>query len=158
MTKIIKTNVIREIESKNIFYNAFTYPADGSLSAAEVAEKIGKPESQVFKTLVTISKSKNINVFVVPANRELDLKAAANVAKEKSVSMLPLKDLFNKTGYVHGGCSPIAMKRSYNTFIDESANNYDSIIVSAGKIGIQIELKLEDLIKLTNAKLEEISK
>lgn len=136
------------LDKKGIKYNAFTYGNGEALSGTEVAHILGQDENQVFKTLVTTSKSGKNYVFVVPSPKELDLKKAAKHVGEKSVEMLKSKDLLPLTGYVHGGCSPIGMKKAFVTTIDASAENFDSIIFSAGKIGFQVQMTLSELGKM----------
>ena len=123
----------------------------------EVAAVLGENPEAVFKTLVTVGKSGEHYVFVVPVNRELSLKKAANVAGEKSVSMIKSKELLPLTGYIHGGCSPIGMKKFFRTFIDRSAENQQTIMVSGGKIGYQIEIAPQELAKVIRFMLEDIS-
>lgn len=123
----------------------------------EVADVLGQNPNQVFKTLVTVS-GKNINyVFVVPVNKELDLKKAAKVVGEKSIEMIKSKELLSLTGYIHGGCSPIGMKKMFKTVIDESCKNFETIIFSGGKIGYQVELKLEDIEKVIRVEYNDIT-
>lgn len=143
-----KTNVMRILDKKKITYQHFCYVNTGAISGLEVAAVLKQNPDQVFKTLVTISKSGKYYVFMIPVAKELDLKKAAQSVKEKSVEMLHLKDLLPVTGYVHGGCSPIGMKKQFDTVIDFSAENFDTIIFSAGKIGYQVELSLCDLQKI----------
>ena len=142
-----KTNVMRLLESKKIPYTAHTYSPDPSLSGEEIARILGENPSFVFKTLVTVAKSGQHYVFVIPAAEELDLKKAAAAVGEKNLEMLKAKELLPLTGYVHGGCSPIGMKKQFRTFIHETAQNYDTILFSAGKIGYQVECSLEGLRK-----------
>lgn len=139
-----KTNVMRIAESAGVSFHDYSYD-NTLLNAEQVAAALGKEVGKVFKTLVTVAKSGKNYVFMLPAASELDLKKAAKAAGEKSVEMLPQKKLFPLTGYVHGGCSPVGMKRQFETFIDESAENYETIIFSAGKVGRQIEMSLKDL-------------
>ncbi|ADY55972.1 ybaK/ebsC protein [Syntrophobotulus glycolicus DSM 8271] len=147
-----KTNVIRILEAQNIEHEVFTYEvSDGLLDAITVAGKVGFDPDLVFKTLVTTGKNSGIYVFVIPGNCELDLKKAAQAAREKSIQMLKAKDLLSLTGYIHGGCSPIGMKKKFSTYIEEVASGYDDILVSAGKIGVQVKIKPADLIDLTGA-------
>ena len=149
-----KTNVMRILEQHKIKYISYTYDSsDGAISGIDVANKIGKNINQVFKTLVTISSKNIFYVFVIPVNKELDLKKAAKAANEKSIQMIKSKDLLTNTGYIHGGCSPIGMKKRYKTFIDLSANDFEKIIFSAGKIGYQVELSLNDLKKVISFEL-----
>jgi len=155
----IKTNVMRILDQKKIEYNITTYDSkDGKIDGVSVAAKIGKKPEFVFKTLVCQGNSKDFYVFVIPVNEELDLKKAARVSKEKSIDMIAVKDIQKLTGYVRGGCSPIGMKKEYITFLDSSALSLDKIIVSGGKIGFQVELKAEDLIKAVDARFEDITK
>ena len=142
-----KTNVIRIAESEGVDFKDYSYD-NLLLNAEEVAAALGQDVGKVFKTLVTVAKSGKNYVFMVPAAKELDLKKASKAAGEKSIEMLVQKKLFPLTGYVHGGCSPIGMKRQFKTFIDESAENYETIFFSAGKIGRQIEMSLSDLQKI----------
>ena len=122
----------------------------------EVADYLGQDVNKVFKTLVTTGKSKNHYVFMIPVAEELELKKAAKAVGEKSIEMLKSKDLLGLTGYVHGGCSPIGMKKNFKTTIHYTAENYDTIMFSGGKIGFQLELKLEDLRKVINVTTEDI--
>lgn len=140
-----KTNVMRILDKKKIFYKKYTYIDTDAVSGIEVATVLNQNPKQVYKTLVTIGKSKNYFVFVIPVEKELDLKKAAKSVGEKSVEMLKLKDLLPTTGYIHGGCSPIGMKKSFTTVIDNSVESLETIIFSAGKVGYQVELKVDDL-------------
>lgn len=142
-----KTNVHRTLDAKKISYTTYSYPPDASLSGAEVAELLGQDPKKVFKTLVTRAKSGKFYVFMVPVEKSLNLKKAAKAVGEKSVEMIQQKELFPLTGYVHGGCSPIGMKKLFPTVIDASCQNLDTIIFSAGKIGKQVELNLPDFKK-----------
>lgn len=152
----MKTNVMRILDQKKINYIVHTYR--NAISGIEVADTLHESYDKVFKTLVTVSNT-NINyVFVVPVNKELDLKKAAKVVGEKSIEMLKSTNLLPLTGYIHGGCSPIGMKKQFKTIIDISASNKDKIYVSAGKIGYQIEIELKELQKAINFKLEDIAK
>ena len=141
-----KTNVMRILYQKKIPYNKYRYGDGTAISGIEVAASLNQNPDLVFKTLVTVGKTKQYYVFVIPVNAELDLKKAASAAGEKSVSMIRQKELLELTGYVHGGCSPIGMKKQFRTFIHETALLYDTVCVSAGKVGFQIELSPEDLI------------
>jgi Cys-tRNA(Pro)/Cys-tRNA(Cys) deacylase len=145
--KAEKTNVMRILEQKKLDYKSYTYESDGAISGVEVAAMLGFDENRVFKTLVTESASKNHYVFMIPVAKELDLKKAAAAVSEKSVSMLKSKDLLPLTGYVHGGCSPIGMKKQFRTVIDRTAGDFEEIVFSAGKIGFQVEITLEALKK-----------
>ena len=148
MGKQDKTNCMRVLESKKIPYAAHLYEADPTLSGEDIARLLGEDPSQVFKTLVTVGKPQKYYVFVIPVSCELNLKKAASAAGEKSVSMIPQRDLLPLTGYVHGGCSPIGMKKRFPTFIHESAAGLDRIFVSAGRVGCQVELAPADLIRI----------
>lgn len=151
-----KTNVMRIIEQRKIEYNSHDYSDTGAVSGIEVAEALNENPENVFKTLVTVGKSGEHFVFVVPVNGELDLKKAAKTVGEKKIEMIKSKDLLPLTGYVHGGCSPIGMKKSFKTIINESAKDKEKIFFSAGKIGCQIEMKVEDLGKIINIKFADI--
>ena len=152
-----KTNVMRVLDSKKIKYNSFTYLDSGVVSGIEVARVIGQDPDRVFKTLVTEGASKKNYVFLVPVEKELDLKKAAKTVSEKSVSMIKSKELLPLTGYIHGGCSPIGMKKQFKTVIDSSASLYETIFFSGGKIGYQVELSLDDLKKCVPFTLEDIA-
>ena len=152
-----KTNVMRILDQKKIPYTSHNYLNTGAVSGTEVAEALGEDPDMVFKTLVTVGKSKTNYVFVVPVNKELNLKKAAQSVGEKSIEMIRSKELLPLTGYIHGGCSPIGMKKQFATTIDSSAENYGRIIFSAGKIGYQVEVSLEDLKKVIRYQLDEIA-
>lgn len=145
--KTEKTNVMRTLDRMKIAYRDYCYVSSGVISGAEVAQVLGLDPRRVFKTLVTVGKSKNHLVFMIPVEEELDLKKAAAAAGEKAVEMLKSKELLPLTGYVHGGCSPIGMKKQFKTFIHDTAADFDTIFFSAGKVGYQVELPLEDLKK-----------
>ena len=151
-----KTNVMRLLDGKKISYSSHTYEPDSSLSGEDIARILGEDPVKVFKTLVTQGKTGAYYVFVVPVQQELDLKKAAKEAGEKSISMIKQKELLPLTGYVHGGCSPIGMKKHFPTFIHETALLYEKIFVSAGRVGVQIELNPNDLINEAKAKTADI--
>lgn len=154
-----KTNALRILDAQKVSYEMLTYDnKDGKIDGISVAAKIGKEPKQVFKTLVAQGASKNIYVFVIPVAEELDLKKAAKAAKEKNVEMLPVKDIQKWTGYIRGGCSPIGMKKHYKTFIDQSSQQLDAMVVSAGKIGMQIVLAPGNLQEITQAELPDLIK
>lgn len=157
MKKEEKTNVMRVLDSKKITYKSYNYLSTGAISGTEVAEALGQNPDAVFKTLVTVSKSKNYYVFLVPVEKELDLKKAANVVGEKKIEMLKSKDLLPLTGYVHGGCSPIGMKKFFKTTIDKSAEEFETIMFSGGKIGYQVEVSPEDLNKVIRYEFADIT-
>lgn len=157
MKKITKTNAMRMLDSLNLSYEYATYDTeDGKIDGVSVAKKVGRNPETVFKTLVTIGHSKQLYVFVIPVEYELDLKKAAKAAEEKNIEMLPLKELTKNTGYVHGGCSPIGMKKLYRTFVDETAQLNDIIVVSGGMVGLQVILKPDDLISAVNAEYKDL--
>lgn len=151
-----KTNVMRVLDSKKIKYESHSYEADATLTGEQIAGILGEEADKVFKTLVTQGKTGTYYVFVVPVKEELDLKKAAKAAGEKSIAMIKQKELLGLTGYVHGGCSPIGMKKQFTTFIHETAESHDKVFVSAGKVGFQIELAPTDLIKVANCKVADI--
>lgn len=157
--KQAKTNAVRLIEQKKIAYEIFEYTInDGeAVDGLTVAGKIGQPVEHVYKTLVATAGKGNYFVFVIPVDAELNLKAAAKVAGQKKIEMLPVKELLGLTGYVRGGCSPIGMKKLFPTIIDEAATALDYMIVSAGKIGMQIKLAPRDLQKATNGQFASIA-
>ena len=157
MKKEEKTNVCRVLDGKKIPYEIHSYEPDASKSGVEIAEILGEDPEKVFKTLVTQGKSGAYYVFVIPVEDELDLKKAAKASGEKAVSMIKQKELLPLTGYVHGGCSPIGMKKQFSTFIHETAAEYDRIFVSAGKVGFQIELSPADLMTVADCTVSDIS-
>lgn len=144
-----KTNVMRLLEQKKVPYQSYCYVESGTTVGTEVAAVLGQNPSQVFKTLVTVGgKTKQNFVFVIPVNKELDLKKAATAVGEKSIEMIKSKELLPLTGYIHGGCSPIGMKKFFKTTVDESAKEFPTIFFSAGKIGYQVEVSPENLEKM----------
>ena len=153
---IEKTNVMRILEQNKINYTSHCYVDTGVISGTDVAAVLGQNPKQVFKTLVTIGSSNNHYVFLLPVEKELDLKKAAKSVKEKSISMIKSKDLLPLTGYIHGGCSPIGMKKQFKTVIDISAQNFDTIIFSGGKIGYQVQTSLDELKKIVAFELKDI--
>lgn len=152
-----KTNVMRILDQKKINYKSYSYIDTDAVSGMEVAEVLGEDPSRVFKTLVTVSNTNNYFVFVIPVNKELDLKKAAKAVGVKSVSMLKQKDLLPLTGYIHGGCSPIGMKKSFLTTFDSSCENFETIFFSAGKIGYQVEVKVSDLTSIIRLQFDSIT-
>jgi Cys-tRNA(Pro)/Cys-tRNA(Cys) deacylase len=151
-----KTNAMRQLDRKKAVYTVYSYDG-GALSGTEVAAALGQDPAHCFKTLVTVGRNGGYYVFMIPVAAELDLRKAASAAGEKSVAMLPQKELLPLTGYIHGGCSPIGMKKLYPTFIDESAQLFDAICVSAGKIGAQVELAPDALCGLVSAKYADLA-
>ncbi len=156
MKKEEKTNVMRVLDGKKIPYESHAYEPDATMTGEEIAGILGEDPDKVFKTLVTQGKSGAYYVFVVPVKAELDLKKAARASSEKAVSMIKQKELLPLTGYVHGGCSPIGMKKQFPTFIHETAVQQSKVFVSAGKVGHQIELTPEDLIRIAGCKVADI--
>jgi Cys-tRNA(Pro)/Cys-tRNA(Cys) deacylase len=151
-----KTNVMRMLDKHGIKYKHYNYENTAAISCEEVAKVLNQDPTQVFKTLVTVGKTGNHYVFVLPGAKELDLKKAAKAVGEKSIEMIKQKELLPLTGYIHGGCSPIGMKKFFKTTIDISAKNFDTIIFSAGKIGYQVLLSIEDLEKVIRFQLSDI--
>ncbi len=151
-----KTNVMRILDQKKIKYKSYNYLETGAISGMEVVEALDENPNLTFKTLVTVGKTNNHYVFLVPVNKELDLKKAAKAVNEKSIEMVKSKELLSLTGYIHGGCSPVGMKKSFKTVIDNSAKNYDKLIFSGGKIGYQVETTLDELKKVINFDLKDV--
>lgn len=155
----IKTNAMRILDLNNIEYNVHSYEAGKDhVDGTEVASKIGRDVKEVYKTLVAKGASKEFYVYVIPVSESLDLKKAARVTNEKNIEMINVKDINKVTGYIRGGCSPIGMKKTYKTFVNDSAKYLNSIIVSAGKIGYQIEISPLDLNKVINFEFVDIVK
>ena len=152
-----KTNVMRIFDQNKISYKSYCYVDSGVVSGIEVATVLNQNPDHVFKTLVTVGSSKNNYVFLVPVNKELNLKKAAKAANEKSIEMLKSKDLLPLTGYIHGGCSPIGMKKQFKTIIDASAEGFSTIIFSGGKIGYQVQTSLDELARILRFELVDIS-
>jgi len=156
---MIKTNAMRILDKRNAAYNIITYDVkDNKIDGISVAKKIGREEKYVYKTLVTHGISKDIYIIVIPVREEIDFKKAAKVTNEKRVEMLDLLDLQKYTGYIRGGCSPIGMKKQYKTFIDKSALEIDTIIVSAGKIGFQVEINANLLKNIVDGEFVDLIK
>lgn len=154
--KEIKTNAMRILEKEKIPFICHTYECDEFTDGIQIADMLSLPHEKVYKTLVTIGNSKNYFVFVIPVARELDLKKAAKAVGEKSVSMIHVKDINQVTGYIRGGCTAVGMKKQYVTRLDESARSKDKIYVSGGRIGSQIELKPDDLLKACRGEYADI--
>ena len=154
---IEKTNVMRILDQKKVKYISHCYAETSAISGIDVATVLNQNPEQVFKTLVTIGKSGHYYVFLVPVCSELDLKKAAGAVGEKHVEMIKSKELLPLTGYIHGGCSPVGMKKFFTTTIDSSAENFDTIIFSGGKIGYQVQISLADLSKVIKYQLKEIT-
>ena len=156
--KNIKTNAVRIAEKAKISFEAINYESDGFLEGTAIADKLGMPYDRTFKTLVTKGKPGDFFVFVVPVAEELDLKKAAKAVGEKSVEMLPVKDLLATTGYVRGGCSPIGMKKQFRTIIHQSSKNFETIMFSGGRLGTQLKMSPLDLANLINGEFADIIK
>ncbi len=152
----VKTNVMRILEKQKIPYKHYCYEGTGAVNGVEVAAALNEDVNRVFKTLVTVSKSRHYYVFMIPVAEELNLKKAAAAVKEKDVEMLKQKELLPLTGYIHGGCSPIGMKKQFPTVVHASAQDYTTIIYSAGKVGYQVETSLADLQKVINCATADI--
>ena len=151
-----KTNVMRTLDQKKIPYTAFSYDPNGPIDGVSVAAETGLDAASVFKTLVTKGASGAYYVFDIPVAENLDLKKAAKAVGEKSIAMLPQKELLPLTGYVHGGCSPVGMKKQFPTVFHETVNDLELIAVSAGKIGHQVQVKPADLLALLRAKTADV--
>ena len=159
MAKESKTNAMRLLDSNKISYTTHSYEnKDGKIDGVAVAHKINKDVNQVFKTLVTQGHSKEFYVFVIPVAEELDMKKSSKVAGEKNIEMIHVKDINKITGYIRGGCSPLGMKKTFKTFIQEEAVLFDTIIFSGGKIGAQIEMNPNDLEKVIECSFVDIIK
>ncbi len=155
--KDVKTNVMRVLEQKKIPYTAHSYPTDGAIDGVSVAAMLGQDPECVFKTLVAKGASGGYYVFDIPVAETLDLKKAAKAVGEKSIVMLPQKELLPLTGYVHGGCSPVGMKKQFPTVFHETVEIIDTVMVSAGKIGCQVQCDPRDLLELLNAETADIT-
>lgn len=153
-----KTNAMRKLDAMKIPFQEYTYEGDGTLTGVDVAAMLGQNADQVFKTLVTVGRTGEHYVFMIPVADELDLKKAAKAVGEKAVEMVKSKELLGLTGYIHGGCSPIGMKKFFRTTVHETAVLYDTIIFSGGKIGYQIELPLSDLEKVITLQTADVVK
>ena len=151
-----KTNVMRVLDQKKISYNIYNYLETGAISGIEVAKAMNQDPDRVFKTLVTVGTSKMNYVFLVPVNQELDLKKAAKCVGEKKIEMIKSKELLPLTGYIHGGCSPIGMKKFLKTTIHKTAEDYDTIFFSGGKIGYQVEVKVCEIQKVIRYSLADL--
>lgn len=152
-----KTNVMRILDQKKIPYVSHNYLNTGAVGGEEVARALGEDPDMVFKTLVTVGKSGTNYVFVVPVNLELDLKKAAKSVGEKSIEMIRSKELLPLTGYVHGGCSPVGMKKQFTTVIDKRAEKFEKIMFSGGKIGYQVEVSPVDLKKVIRFRFDDVA-
>lgn len=153
-----KTNAMRILESENINFEIIEYSTKDGIGGVDVAEKLGEDKDRVFKTLVTEAKGGEHYVFVVPVSSELDLKKAAKASNSKKIEMIPQKKLLPLTGYIHGGCSPVGMKKSFKTFVDSSAKDLDFFYVSGGKVGLQIKVNPRELISAIDGEFSDIKK
>lgn len=156
MAKELKTNAMRILDKNKIQYEINTYECDEFIDGVTIAKQLNQNPAQSFKTLVAEGKSKNYYVFVLPVDKELNLKLCAKSVGEKSIELIHVKDINKITGYIRGGCTPLGMKKLYKTVVDNSAKNFDKIIISGGRIGSQIILNPDDLIKITKAKYDDI--
>lgn len=154
--KDIKTNAMRILDKNRIPYQVNTYECEEFIDGIHIADMLGQSYDQSFKTLVTVGKSGEHYVFAIPINRELDLKKAARAVGEKSIEMIHVKDINQITGYIRGGCTPIGMKKNYVTVLHSSIRTLNEVIISGGRIGSQIQMKPDDLIRVTNARVEDI--
>lgn len=155
-SKEVKTNAMRILEKEKISFSHYTYECEEFIDGIQIADKLSLPYEKVYKTLVTVSSSKNYFVFVIPIAEELDLKKAAKSVGEKAVSLIPVKEINGITGYIRGGCTAIGMKKQYVTRLDASAREQETIIVSGGRIGSQIELKPDDLLKACKGEYADV--
>lgn len=153
--KEIKTNAMRILDKKKIPYEALQYECDEFIDGIHTAEKTGAAPEQSFKTLVLQGKSRQYYVFVLPVAQEVQLKAAAKAAGEKSIEMIHVKDITDVTGYVRGGCSPLGMKKQYPVFLHKSALNYEKIYISGGRIGTTLYMSVQDLLAVTGGRIED---
>ena len=149
---------MRILESSNIKYSQYEYEANQSLTGEEIASILHEDVNSVFKTLITKGKSNDYYAFMIPVNKELDLKKAAKTVCEKSVEMIPFKDLLKITGYVHGGCSPLGLKKDYQVSIDESVLALEELYFSGGKVGVQVKVKVDDFLNLAHPKIADLVK
>ena len=156
MAKEIKTNAMRILDKNKVSYKVNLYECDEFIDGVHIADQLGQEYAMSFKTLVMIGKSRQYYVFAIPIDKEVDMKKAAKVVGEKSLEMVPVKDINQVTGYIRGGCTPIGMKKNYPTVLHESAKEFSEIIISGGKLGTQIFLAPDDLIKVTRGKYADV--
>ena len=152
-----KTNVMRIFDQKKVVYTPHCYLMSGAISGVDTAAALNEPVERVFKTLVTVGHSRNHYVFLVPVDKDLDLKKAASAVNEKSIEMIKSKDLLGLTGYIHGGCSPVGMKKQFPTFIHDSALSHDFIYVSAGQRGLQLKVSPTDLASIVRGTFADLT-
>ena len=156
--KITKTNAMRMLDKAKVKYELREYPLKGLEAAVDVPTLLGITRSQLFKTLVTSDTARNYFVFVIPSAEELDLKKAARVAGVKRIEMLPQRDLFKLTGYIHGGCSPVGMKKLFPTFMDAQLERWEWVVMSAGKVGMLMQVDPRDIVRVVNATVADLIK
>ena len=156
--KISKTNAMRMLDKANVKYELREYPLKGLEAAVDVPTLLGITRRQLFKTLVTTDTAHNYFVFVIPSAEELDLKKAARAAGVKRIEMLPQRDLFKLTGYIHGGCSPVGMKKQFSTFMDRQLEEWDRVVMSAGKVGMLMQVDPRDIVRVVNATVADLIK
>lgn len=156
MGKEVKTNAMRILEKKKISYHVNSYICEEFIDGIHIADKLGQSYDRSFKTLVAVGKSKEHYVFVIPVDKEIDFKKAAKVVGEKSIELVPVKEIQGLTGYIRGGCTPIGMKKLFKTIVQESAKEYNEIIISGGKLGLQILLNPEDLRMVVNGEYGDV--
>ena len=154
--KEVKTNAMRILDKNKVPYEVVSYECDEFIDGVHIADKLNQAYEISFKTLVTVGKTGNYYVFVLPVDKEVDFKKAAKCAGEKSVEMVPVKEINAVTGYIRGGCTPIGMKKLYKTFVHESAKGLEKIIISGGQLGLQIYLNPKDLIRVVNGNYADI--
>lgn len=154
--KEIKTNAMRILDKKKISYQVNSYTCEEFIDGVHIADKLGQSYEKSFKTLVAVGKSKEHYVFVIPVDKEIDFKKAAKVVGEKSIELVPVKEIQGLTGYIRGGCTPIGMKKLFKTIIQQSAKEHEEIIISGGKLGLQIILNPKDLITVVNGKYGDV--
>lgn len=154
--KEIKTNAMRILDKKKISYQVNSYTCEEFIDGVHIADKLGQSYEKSFKTLVAVGKSKEHYVFVIPVDKEIDFKKAAKVVGEKSIELVPVKEIQGLTGYIRGGCTPIGMKKLFKTIIQESAKEHEEIIISGGKLGLQILLNPKDLIMVVNGEYGDV--
>lgn len=154
--KDVKTNAMRILDRNGVSYKVNTYECGEFIDGVHIADMLGQAYESSFKTLVTVGKSGGYFVFAIPVDKELDLKKAAKSVGEKSVELIHVKDINKVTGYIRGGCTPLGMKKQYPTVVDETAVLFDEIIISGGRIGSQIMIAPDDLIRVTGGKFEDI--
>ena len=157
MPKETKTNAMRFLEQHKIPYRLYTYICEHFTDGVSVAQQLGQPPERTFKTLITQGRGRGFYVFVIPVAEELDVKKAARTVQEKSLHLLPVKDILSVTGYIRGGCTPIGMKKSYPTYLHESCLNFDTIFVSGGRVGTQIELSPQALLQACGGQTADLT-